>query len=195
LGFAVIGQTVVLLSRVGTQNLAGSVMATVVVRELGPLVTALVVLLRVGTATVIELGTARAMGEVEALEALGIDPIRYLVIPRAIGTALATFALTVYLIVGTLISGYLVAFLQDVPLSPGEYFRQLALALSWLDFCLLALKTMAFGVIIALATCYQGLARPLQLAEVPTATIQALVVSLVGCVLLDALFILVYLLL
>ena len=62
------------LTRVGAINYLGAIMVIVVVRELGPLLTVLLVLARIGTANVIELGTARAMGEVEALEALGIDP-------------------------------------------------------------------------------------------------------------------------
>ena len=64
-------------------------MVAVVVRELGPLLTAMLVLAWSGTRNVIELGTARALGEVEALEALRIDPIHYLVVPRVIGMALA----------------------------------------------------------------------------------------------------------
>jgi phospholipid/cholesterol/gamma-HCH transport system permease protein len=194
LGFAVIGQTVSLLTQVGAQSLAGGVMVTVVVRELGPLVAALVVLLRIGTATVVELGMARAMGEVEALEALGIDPVHYLVVPRVVGLGVAVYGLTAYLILGTLASGYLFAFLQDVPLTPGEYFRQIALALSWPDFLLVGLKSVAFGVVISLVTCFQGLARPLRLGDVSTAATRALVASLVCCVALDAGFIVVYLL-
>jgi len=194
MGFVVIGQTVALLSRVGAQNYAGKIMVTVVVRELGPLVTALVVLMRTGTATVIELGTARALGEVEALEARGIDPVHYLVMPRVLGMAISVFALTVYLILGAIFSGYAFAFLQEVPLLPGEYFSQLAAALVWQDFALLALKSCSFGIIIAMVTCFQGLARPLELAEVSVVTGRALVASLVLCVALDALFLLVYLL-
>ena len=193
LGLVVIGQTVSWLTRVGAINFLGTVMVIVVVRELGPLVTALLVLARIGTANVIELGTARAMGEVEALEALGIDPVHYLVVPRVIGMALGVFALTVYLILGALLSGYLWAFLQDVPLRPGDYFRQLASALSGLDFALLAVKTLAFGFIIALVTCYHGLAQPLRLEEVPRATVAAVAQSVIACVLLDALFIIIYL--
>src|SRR5438046_2010759 len=164
-------------------------MVVAVVPELGPLLAALLVLARVGTANVIELGTARAMGEVEALEALGIDPVHYLVVPRAIGLALGTFSLTVYLILGALISGYLWAFLQDVPLQPGDYFRQLAGALRGLDFALLALKTCAFGFVIAIVTCYHGLAQPLRLEEVSRATVRAVAQSIIACVLIDALFI------
>lgn len=194
LGFLVIGQTVSLLTRVGAaNNLLGSIMVLVVVRELGPLLTALLVLARVGTANVVELGTARAMGEVESLEALGIDPVHYFVVPRAVGMAVGVFALTVYLILGTLVSGYLWAFIQDVPILPGDYFRQLAGALSYMDFALLALKTVAFGFIIAIVTCYHGLAQPLQLDEISRATVRAVAQTIIACIFLDALFIVLYL--
>lgn len=194
LGFLVIGQVVAWLNRVeAANNLLGSIMVVVVVRELGPLLTALLVLARVGTANVVDLGTARALGEVEALEALGIDPVHYLVVPRVVGMAVGIFSLTAYLILGTLISGYLWVFIQDVPLLPGEYFRQLARALNYMDFVLLALKNCAFGFIIAIVTCYHGLAQPLQLNEISRATVRAVGQSIVACILFDALVIILYL--
>ena len=194
LGLVIIGQTVSLLTRVGANSLLGTVMVTTVVRELGPLLTGLIVLSRSGTATVIELGTARALGEVEALEVLGIDPIHYLVVPRVLGTALGIFSLTVYFILVALISGYFWAFLQNVPLTPADYFQQLAGALRGMDFVLLALKTLSFGVIIAVVTCYYGLAQPLRLEHVSRATVRAVAQSVIACVLVDALFIVIYLL-
>lgn len=194
LGLVIIGQTVSLLTSVGAQNYTGMVMVTVVVRELGPIVATLLVLARVGTEIVIELGTARAQGEVEALEALGIDPIHYLVVPRVFGLAIASFALTVYLIIVAIISGYIFAFVQDVPLKPGDYFEQLAHALRWQDFALLGVKTVSFGSIIAVVSCYQGLAQRLRIEDVSAATIRAVMHSVVVCVLLDALFILIYIL-
>jgi phospholipid/cholesterol/gamma-HCH transport system permease protein len=193
LGLVVIGQTVSLLTRVGANALLGTIMVSTVVRELGPLLTALLVLSRIGSANVIELGTARAQGEIEALEVLGIDPVHYLVVPRVVGIALGIFGLTVYLILGALASGYLWAFLQDVPLRPGDYLEQLARALHGPDFVLLALKTLFFGAIIAIVTCYHGLAQPLRLEEVPGATIRAVGQSVILCVLLDGLFIVAYL--
>ena len=194
LGLLVIGQTVSWLSHFpAVMNYLGTIMVIVVVRELGPLVAALLVLARIGTANVVELGTARALGEVEALEALGIDPVHYLVVPRVIGMAVGIFSLTVYLILGSLASGYLWAFLQNVPLRPGEYFTQLANSLSGLDFALLAIKTLLFGFIIAIVTCYHGLAQPLRLEEVSYATVRAVAQSVIACVLLDALFIIIYL--
>jgi phospholipid/cholesterol/gamma-HCH transport system permease protein len=194
LGLVIIGQTVSWLNRIpAIMGYFGTIMVIVVVRELGPLVAALLVLARIGTANVVELGTARATGEVEALEALGIDPVHYFVVPRVIGMAIGIFSLTVYLILGALVSGYIWVFIQDVPLRPGDYFRQLANALSGMDFALLAIKTLLFGFIIAIVTCYHGLAQPLRLEEVSHATVRAVAQSVIACVLLDALFIVIYL--
>jgi phospholipid/cholesterol/gamma-HCH transport system permease protein len=193
LGFLVIGETVSTLARFGAINYIGTVMVVVVVRELGPLLAAFLVLARVGTANVIELGTARATGEVEALETLGIDPVHYLIVPRVIGMAAGVFSLTVYLIIGALVSGYLCAFLQDVPITPGDYFKQLVESLGWLDFALLALKTIAFGFFIAIVTCYHGLAQPLRLSDVSRVAVRAVTQGIVVCVVIDALFIFLYL--
>jgi phospholipid/cholesterol/gamma-HCH transport system permease protein len=193
LGLLVIGQTVSWLTRVGAINYLGTIMVIVVVREVGPLSTALLVLARIGTANVIELGTARAMGEVEALEAVGIDPVHYLVVPRVLGMAFGIFSLTVYLILGALLSGYLWAFIQDVALRPRDYFQQLTASLNGLDFAMLAVKTLIFGFIIAIVTCYHGLAQPLRLEEVSNATVRAVAQSIIACVLIDAVFIVIYL--
>ena len=193
LGMVVIGQTVMILNRYGAQTYAGTVMVSVVVRESGPILAALAGAGPGGHGHRRRMGTARALGEVEALEALGIDPIHYLVVPRLIGIALSIFALTVYFILFALLSGFLFAFLEGVPLTPGDYFQQLADALLWQDFVLLALKTICFGVFIAIVTCFEGLAQPLRLEDVSLATTSAVVKSVVGVVLLDAVFITVYL--
>ncbi|HWY29832.1 MAG TPA: ABC transporter permease [Candidatus Acidoferrum sp.] len=194
LGFLIVGQTVSALAKVGASEYLGSTMVIVVVRELGPLLAAMLVLARVGTANVIELGTARALGEVEALEAMGIDPVHYLIMPRVIGMALGIFSLTIYLIIGALGSGYLFAFLQGAPMTPGDYFRQITEALDWLDFALLALKTLAFGFFIAIVTCYHGLAQPLRLEDVSRVAVRAVSQGVFVCVVIDAFFILVYVL-
>jgi phospholipid/cholesterol/gamma-HCH transport system permease protein len=192
-GVLIIGQTLPLLSRFGAEQYIGTVMVTVIVRELGPLLTALIVLARAGTANVVELGTMRALGEVEALESLGIDPIHYLVMPRVIGLATSVFCLTTYLVLIAIAGGYVFAFLQNVPLTFTDYLGELNNALRWEDFALFALKTFLFGAIIAVVSCYHGLARPLQVEEVSQVTARAVVESVTGFVLLDALFLLGYL--
>jgi phospholipid/cholesterol/gamma-HCH transport system permease protein len=192
-GFLIIGQTVPILQQVGAQQYIGTVMVTVIVRELGPLLTALIVLARAGTANVVELGTIRALGEVEALESLGIDPVHYLVMPRVIALSLSVFCLATYLVFIAIGSGYVFAFMQNVPLTFTNYLEQLNLALRWEDFALFALKTALFGAIIAVVSCYHGLARPLRVEEVSRVTARAVVESVTGFVLLDALFLLGYL--
>ncbi len=193
LGFLVVGQTVSALARVGAFSYLGSAMVIVVVRELGPLLAAMLVLTRVGSAHVIELGTARALGEVEALEALGIEPVHYLIVPRVIGVALGVFSLTIFLIIGVLGSGYVFAFMAKAPLAPGDYFKQIADALGWKDFALLGLKTIGFGFFIAIVTCYHGLAQPLRLEDVSRVAVRAVTQGVIVCVLIDAVFIVLYL--
>jgi phospholipid/cholesterol/gamma-HCH transport system permease protein len=193
LGFLVIGQTVSVAARFGAIDYIGTVMVTVVMRELGPLLAAVLILARVGTANVIELGTARALNEVEALESLGIDPVHYLIVPRVIGITLGVFSLTIYLVLAALVSGYLFVFLQNVPLNPGDYFKELADSMNWLDFALLALKSCAFGFFIGIVTCYHGLAQPLRLQEVSRVTVRAIAQGIIACIFIDAIFIVLYL--
>ncbi|MEY4692022.1 MAG: hypothetical protein RIT19_2347 [Verrucomicrobiota bacterium] len=195
LGIVFVGQMLSLMEQVGAGNFTGTLMVTVFLREMAPMTAGLVVLARVGTAAVIDLGTARALGEVEALEALGIDPIHYLVVPRVVGFAVAVASLSLYLLVVSLGSGYAFAYARGLKASPIEFLTQIAGAMSALDFPLLALKTLLFGTLTGLVICYQGLARPLTLAEVGSATTRTVAVCLVGCLLVDAAFIVVYLLL
>ncbi|HEX3626104.1 MAG TPA: ABC transporter permease [Verrucomicrobiae bacterium] len=193
LGFLAIGQTVAVAARFGAFEFIGTVMVTVIVRELGPLLAAVLALARVGSANVIELGAARALGNVEALEAAGVDPIHYLVVPKVIGMTLGVFSLTVYLILVALASGYLFVFLQNVPLTPANYFAEVANSLRWQDFVLLALKSCSFGFFIGIVTCYQGLAQPLRLEDVSRVTIRAATECIFVCVLIDAFFFILYL--
>jgi phospholipid/cholesterol/gamma-HCH transport system permease protein len=195
IGVVVVGQAVAKLQEVGAENLIGVLLVTVVVRELSPLIAVFVVLARVGTATVVELGTARSQGEVEALEAMGVDPIHYLVVPRVIGFTASVMGLSVYLLVTTLLGGYVFAFARGLPLTLPQYLSHIAAALDWLDFPLLVLKTGLFGGLTGLVICYQGLAHPVRLEEVGSATSRTVALCGIGCLLIDALLVPLYLLL
>jgi len=193
LGFLVVA--VANLSALGADNLVGPIMVWMVIRVLGPLLTAIIMLARVSAANVIELGTARATGEVETLEALAIDPVHYLVVPRVFGMAAGTFALAIFLILGALGGGYLSAFvfLPQLSLTPAEYLAAISEALTPMDFLLLPLMTLTFGFFIAVVTCYHGLAQPLRLNEVSRVAVRAVTQGIVVCTLLDLLFICLYL--
>lgn len=195
LGIVFVGQTVSLMEQVGAGNFMGTLMVTVFLREMAPMVAGLLVLARVGTASVVELGTARALGEVEALEVLGIDPIHYLVLPRVVGFAAAVVSLTAYLILISLGSGYVFAYARGLKASPMDFSTAIAGAMSAMDFPLLFLKTLLFGALTGWVICYQGLAQPMGLEDVGPATTRTVAVCVVGCLMIDALFITVYLLL
>lgn len=193
LGVLVIGQAVSLLQQVSAQNYMGTVMVMVVLRELGPLLTAFLVAARPGTALVVELGAMQFAGKVAQVDRLDTRALRDLVAPRVKGLAVAGFCLTVYLMAVALVCGYVMAFLQGVPLRLPEYAGQLAEALHWLDFVLIALKAGLFGMVIAVVSCYHGLEQMLRIEELPAATTRAVVEGLGACVLLDAVFLLGYL--
>ena len=195
LGFIVLGQVLVLLVQNGQVKLYATIMAPLVIRELAPLAAALIVLMRVGTAMVADLGTARATGQIEALEALGIDPIHLLVVPRVIGMTVSVLALTLYLVMISLLGGYLMGFVRGSSLGLDEYFGSVVGALSWMDFPLLGMKTLLLGSANALIICYRGLAEPLRLEQIGDVTARTVAQCLVASLVIDAVFLSSYLVL
>ncbi|MCG3148837.1 MAG: putative phospholipid ABC transporter permease protein MlaE [Verrucomicrobiae bacterium] len=182
LGVLVVGQAVALLRQVSAHQYIGTVMVTVVLRELGPLLVAFLVAARSGPALVVELGTHETQEHW----------LRELVGPRVRALAVTVPCLTIYLIAIALGSGYLVAFLQGVPLRWQVYTGQLANAVHWLDFGLIGLKAILFGVVIGVVSCYHGWVQTLRIEELPGATTRAVVESMALCVLLDVVFLVGY---
>ena len=188
LGFIIVGQVLLILIQHGQAKLFSTLMAPLIIREAAPLAASLIVLMRVGTAMVTHLGTARATGEVEALEALGIDPIHLLVVPRVVGLTLSVVALTLYLALSSLLGGYLMGFVHGSALTLDQYFGGVMQALNWLDFPLLGLKTLLLGAGNALVICYRGLAEPLRLEQVGDVTARTVAHCLLLSVAIDGLF-------
>jgi len=181
LGLLVVGQAVALLRQVGAQHFMGTVMVTVVMRELGPLLTAFVLAARAGTGTVVELSLD------------GERKMRELVAPRLKAFIVATVCLTVYLIFIALATGYLVAFLQGVPLRLAAYCEEVADAMHWMDFVLVGVKAALFGAVVAVVSSFHGMAQRQRVEELPQATTRAVVESLACCLALDAVFLAGYL--
>ena len=193
LGLLVVGQAVALLQQVNAQHYMGTVMVAVVMRELGPLLTVFLLAARVGTATVVELGAVPLSGRAESVAEIGVRALRQWVVPRCKALVVATFCLTIYLIFIALATGYVVAFLQGVPLPLAAYCGELADALHWMDFVLVGLKAGLFGAVLAVVSCYHGLEQLLKAEEFSQATTRAVIESLACCVVLDAVFLVGYL--
>ena len=197
LGAIIIGQLHVVggISGLDPSAYLGSAQTIVVIRELGPLSVALLVLARIGASTVVKLGNARASGEIEALESLAIDPIHALVAPRLIGTMISVATLTVILSLTSLFSSYLCAFMTGIFLMPLDFLDQLSAALSLWDLPLMLIKAGLFGAFITVSAAYRGLARPIRSDEVSKSTTKSIVESFLLCLTVDVIFVAIYYLL
>lgn len=186
LSFLVISQAVRQLGNLGMTELIGTLMVIAIVRELGPLITALAVAGRSGTAIAAELATNKVMGEVRALEAMGIDPRQYLVVPRFIGALISVFALLVLFDVVAIFAGFAAARLNGMT---GARYSEIVLQLlSLTDVWLTVAKAAVFGVIVGVVPSYFGLSVRRAPTEVPIAVSRATVQQIVGIFVASALF-------
>jgi phospholipid/cholesterol/gamma-HCH transport system permease protein len=171
LSFLVISQATRELGRLGASELIGRLMVVVIVRELGPLVTALAVAGRSGTAIAAELATNKVMGEVNALRAMGIDPVHYHVLPRLGAVMLSLFGLIILFDLVAIFAGLVAA------------------SLTFRDVWITAVKGLVFGLIVGLLPCFHGLRIRGVSTEVPIASSQAAVGTIVTIFVCSGLFV------
>lgn len=176
-GVMVILQSSAQLNFLGGSEMIGKLLVAIVVREMAPLMTALVVIARSGTAVASELGNMRANREIEALESMGINPLSFIVFPRLVGGILSVVSLAIYFVVIAIVGGFaLTKLVHNMPVQ--FYFDSLAQAVASEDLGLFLLKNVFSGVIIFVVCCYQGLSVQRSPTEVPVATTQAVVKSI-----------------
>ena len=187
LSFLVISSSIGQLGRVGATDLIGKLMVVVIVRELGPILTALAVVGRSGTAITAELATNTVMGEVRALEGLGIDPFHYLVLPRFLGCMISVSVLIVLFDVVALYGGFVGA--STAGMSGSRYLSIVLESLTTQDVILTILKGLTFGAIIGLLPSFQGLSVRRGPTEIPQAVIRGTVGSIVLIFVLSAIFV------
>jgi phospholipid/cholesterol/gamma-HCH transport system permease protein len=190
LSFLVISQAVRELGRFGATEIIGTLMVVAIVRELGPLLTALAVAGRSGTAIAAELATNKVMGEVDALEGMGIDPLHYLVLPR-LGAAVVSVFCLIVLFDGVAIAAGLIAATAN-GMSTDRYFDLVLRSLAFGDAGVSIGKGLAFGAIIGTLPAFHGLRVGRAPTDVPIAAGRAVVGSIVAIFLCSALFVAVF---
>jgi phospholipid/cholesterol/gamma-HCH transport system permease protein len=170
----------------GGGEFVGNLLVVVIVRELGPLMTALVVISRSGTAVATEVGNMRANNEITALETLGINPLSFVVFPRMLGGLVSVICLSFYFVMIAIFGGYLITqFINPISF---EYFVGTVLdSLAKEDLFLFLLKSAFSGTVIFAVSCYQGLQVKRSPTEVPVVTTQAVLKSMTYVVLFNAL--------
>jgi len=186
LGIIIITQAGTQLPQLGAGGLVGSIIVIAVIRELGPLVTAIIVVGRSGTAIATELGNMSVGREVVALQLMGIPAGRFIVMPRMVGMIVAMICLTLYFDVVAVLGGFLVA-KATLTIPFDAFLEGVTRALSLSDITLTAFTPIFFGIAVAAVGCHHGLSVRSSYTEVPQQTTKAMINSLTLCLALDLL--------
>ncbi|MBI3811198.1 MAG: ABC transporter permease [Nitrospirae bacterium] len=141
--------------RFNAESLVGTVVALSMTRELGPVLTALIVAGRAGAAMAAELGTMRVTEQIDALSTMAANPIKYLIVPRLLAGMLMLPILTIFSDAIGIAGGYFVA-VQVLNVNPVVYLRRTTDFLEYDDIYGGLLKAFVFGIIIATVSCYKG---------------------------------------
>jgi len=180
-------QAAVQLKQFGANIFVADLVGLSITRELAPLMTAIIVAGRSGAAFSAELGTMRVSEEIDALRTLGLDPYAFLVLPRIVTLAIVLPLLTILADVIGVLGGLLVAML-GLDITANAYLIETQKAVGLWDVFSGCLKTIFFGVNIALIACQRGLATRGGAEGVGRATTSAVVTSLFAIVVVDAIF-------
>lgn len=164
------------LSRVGSETLLGPLVALSLIRELGPVLAALLMTGRAGSAITAELAIMRNNEQIDAIELMGLNPLRYLVVPTIVGSVISLTILTwIFDLVG-IFGGYLVG-VKMLGLPSGTYFGEISRYLEMDDIIGGVYKSLSFGLLIAWVCCYKGFNTGLGAEGASKATTQAVVTS------------------
>lgn len=148
-------QTAYLMQRLGSEMYIASIVALSLVRELGPVITGLVVAGRVGAAIAAEIGTMQVTEQIDALESFATNPIKYLVVPRFIALTLMLPVLTLYADIIGILGGYFIC-VYKLGIASSLYLNITFDALLFKDLFTGLFKSLVFGMIIAFVSCYEG---------------------------------------
>lgn len=186
-GLVMAFQASVQLKQFGANLLVADLIGISMTRELGPLMTAIVVCGRSGAAFAAELGSMRVNEEIDALRTMGFGPLRFLVLPRALALMLVLPLLAVLADVVGIFGGMVVG-TTTLGLSAAGYMQETQRAVQVWDITSGMIKSSVFGLVIALIACQQGLAAQGGAEEVGRRTTAAVVASLFTLIVVDAIF-------
>jgi phospholipid/cholesterol/gamma-HCH transport system permease protein len=166
------------LTLIGALDRLGGFFVVIVIRELGPLVTSIVLAGVAGTAITADLGARKVREELDALQVLGVDPVKNLVVPRFLALMLVTGLFNIYAILFGLFGGILAELLNGGSLGP--FWNTLFANANTTDMWGSALKTTIFGAIIAIVCCYKGMSASGGAEGVGRAVNEAVVIAFLG---------------
>ncbi len=177
-GVSLVIQAQLWMSRLGQSELLGPLLVTVIAREVGPLLVNFVVIGRSSTAIAAELAGMKVRHEVNVLDAQGIEPMIYLVMPRVLAVASSVFCLTVVFIVVSFGIGYVLgAMVGTGPADFGLFLNSIVLGVQPADFGNIAAKTLLPGLFAGVIAVNEGLGVDMAATEIPQAVTRCVVRS------------------
>lgn len=164
------------LHKLAVESSIGALVALSMTREIGPVMTAIMLTSRVGAAMAAELGTMKVTEQVDALKALATNPVKYLVVPRFLSCVIMAPILTVYAVFIGVAGGYLIS-VKMMGVNAAFYLGHMVEMVSPADITTGLIKTFFFGMILATISCYRGLTAEGGAQGVGRATMNAVVTS------------------
>jgi phospholipid/cholesterol/gamma-HCH transport system permease protein len=167
-GALVIIQSLAQLSKIGDSEALGQFLVVIIIRELGPMITAILVILHSGTAIATEVGYMTVLGDMRAVTMRGIDPVHFVAVPRLIGLTIGMVSLLIYFDVVALLGGFLVSwFITGIPFY--NFIISVATAIGGDDIIIGFLKAIFFAVIIAVICIFRGFQVGGKITKLPVA--------------------------
>ncbi|MBB5713233.1 ABC transporter permease [Sphingomonas aerophila] len=187
IGIVIAQQGAVQLRQFGAEAFTINLVGRITLRELGVLMTAIMVAGRSGSAFAAQLGTMKLTEEIDAMRTIGVSPMEALVLPRTIAAVLLMPLLGFYASLISIIGGGLLCWLQlDIP--PVTYVARLREVVPITDLYVGLIKAPVFGAIIAIAGCFQGMQVESDAEQVGTRTTSAVVQAIFLVIVIDAFF-------
>lgn len=172
------------LSKFGATAFTGPAVALSLIRELGPVLTALMVIGRAGSAITAEIGIMRITEQIDALKSMAVDPLKYLMVPRLLAGMIAMPFLTGIFVVVGIVGGYLVG-VTLLGLSAGTFMNQIIRSVDTLDVYSGFIKATVFGFIFGWVSCFKGYTCSFGAKGVNKATTQSVVTASVAVLVVD----------
>ncbi len=190
LGGTVIIQAMTNLPKFGVEDFIGNLLVIIIAREMGPLATALIVIIRSGTAIATEISVQKWSKEILAMELIGIDTKLFIVFPRIIASIISIASLIIIFIVIAFFGGYLLS-LTVIYIPISVFAQSIIDAFKFIDIASAMIKSIIFGITIPLISCYYGF-MPQSKFEIPIyvskAVTRTLFISIIANVLVSMIF-------
>jgi phospholipid/cholesterol/gamma-HCH transport system permease protein len=163
----IVGSMIIIqISMISYKYDLSKVIVFLIIREVGPMTTALIVIMRSATAVTIEMAYMNILNEIESVEMAGIDPIRLFCMPRLVGITSAVLSLFIVFDITAILGGYIITWsITDLPLD--NYFDQIGKAISLDDVFIGLIKAISFGIIISSISLFHGLKTKKRITHIP----------------------------